>query len=75
MLLTAAVSPRTLALVTRYLHSGPVCPVQLKLIFPDADAGRLGLREPALLLDADMGRVCRAAQELRALLPSTNIDL
>ena len=47
---------------------------QLRLIFPEADAFKLALRAPILVLGASRPRLERAAQQLRRLLPGLNVD-
>ncbi|PSC71336.1 ATP-dependent zinc metalloprotease FTSH mitochondrial [Micractinium conductrix] len=48
--------------------------LQLRLIFPEADAFKLALRAPILVLGASRPRLERAAQQLRRLLPGLNVD-
>lgn len=48
--------------------------LQLRAIFPEADAFKLAQREPFLVLGASRPRLERAAKELRRLLPGLNVD-
>lgn len=47
---------------------------QLRVIFPEADAFKLALRAPVLVLGASRPRLERAAKQLRRLLPGLNVD-
>ena len=48
--------------------------MQLRTIFPEADAFKLALRAPVLVLGASLPRLERAAKQLRRLLPGLNVD-
>lgn len=48
--------------------------LQLRVIFPEADAFKLALRAPVLVLGASRPRLERAAKQLRRLLPGLNVD-
>ena len=48
--------------------------VQLRAIFPGADAFKLALREPFLVYGSTIFRLQRAAAELRRMLPGMDID-
>lgn len=48
--------------------------LQLRAIFPNADAFKLALREPFLVYGSTIFRLQRAASELRSLLPGLDID-
>lgn len=51
-----------------------VPPLQLRTIFPGADAFKLALREPFLVYGSTIFRLQRAATELRGLLPGLDVD-
>ncbi|KAI3435874.1 hypothetical protein D9Q98_001932 [Chlorella vulgaris] len=48
--------------------------LQLRTIFPGADAFKLALREPFLVYGSTIFRLQRAATELRGLLPGLDVD-
>ncbi len=48
--------------------------VQLKQIFPQADAARMVANQMSLVLKDDLHMVAAAAEELRSILPDVNVD-
>lgn len=48
--------------------------VELKAIFPGADAGQVLLQQPGYMLSQDLGVIRQSAERLHELIPGVDID-
>eukprot|EP00887_Chlorella_sp_A99_P001437 scaffold8.g1437.t1 len=69
-----SMKPQTLAALVAQVDEVAGRLVELKAVFPGADAAALAVREPGLVLGFEMRRLRDIAAALRALLPALNVD-
>lgn len=66
--------PQLVARLAAEVENLPGRLLQLKLMFPRANAGLLAMRQPELVLGLDLALVEAAAAELRGMFPKLDID-
>lgn len=69
-----SMEPRVVAQMAQDVTAVAARLLQLRALFPGADAFKMALREPFLVYGSTIFRLQRAAAELRKLLPGMDID-
>lgn len=70
----ASMRPSVIMQLLANIETLPERLMALKITFPDANISKLVVREPQLVLGFDVDHLSWVAGELRALLPSLNVD-